>query len=90
MTEAIVKEVEIENKFYQNKTKQKNNYQNRLATQTKADPLLMTILALSTSGIIRSISVIPSWPPLPASTLLGCIFPILRKRSHFNISQSEI
>lgn len=70
--------------------KKKKNYQNILATQTKADLLLMTILALSTSGIIHSISVIPNWPPSPASTLLGYIFPMLRKHSHSNISQSEI
>lgn len=38
----------------------KKIHQNKLATQPKPDPFLMTILALCTSGIIHSISVIPS------------------------------
>lgn len=74
----------------ENVVKKKKIYQNKLATQTKPDPLLMTILALSTSGIIHSISVIPNWPRLACQQLLGYILPILRKHSHFNISQSEI
>lgn len=67
----------------ENVIKKKKIYQNKLATQPKPDPFLMTILALSTSGIIHSISVIPNWPCLACQHTLGLHSPYTQETLSF-------